>query len=455
MSKKLPRHLTTGGPGDKYIGGGKIDTTDWFALPELDQQIKDQEIWFCSAPFQMFFTNTLGEYYPCSWAADKPNAPTVNDMSIVEYFQHDEELNELRREMITPGSDLKTAKKVCKECLSQELKYGRSRRQASLKNQTNDQNIWHGIRKSVQAFKKVNHGVIKHRIFEVQVKAFGNQCNLDCYMCMPFDSTTRTKTLNHDALDEQYVFNDEAMLAAELMTRITIDIKDLVNQIAKLAPYIYNLKLIGGEPLVMKQYYQLLDAIVKSGHSENMNVKYQTNMSVLTYGKYKFTDYVDKFDLFEITVSLDSIGIANDYIRRRSSWDQIVENIKLLNTYDNVRINVNGAISFLSVLRFYELIEWFDQNNHLFGQINWSNIRYPKLLCANVLPDKIKEDLIPKYEGFPDIQNLLREGNGGLDYEDSLRYIDMMDWRYLGTKWEMNFLDVFPELKEYCKWKSN
>jgi sulfatase maturation enzyme AslB (radical SAM superfamily) len=40
------------------------------------------------------------------------------------------------------------------------------------------------------------------------------------------------------------------------------------------------LKLIGGEPLVMKQYYKLLDAMIETGYSKQMQVKFQTNMSV-------------------------------------------------------------------------------------------------------------------------------------------------------------------------------
>lgn len=447
----LPKHLTRGGPGDEYLGEGKVNTSTWFTtMPKLDRQIKDQEIWFCSAPFQMIYSNVVGELYPCSWATEDPyNAPNLNNTSMVDYFINDEKLNALRKEMITPGSDLKTAKSMCSNCMKQEKLYGRSRRQAALKNQTNDFDIWPGIRKAVSRFKKSGIGHIEDRIFEIQIKAFGNQCNLDCYMCMPYDSTQRITTLNHNALDNQTIYNDSSLLAGERSSSFKISFESLIDQIVEIAPYIYNLKLIGGEPLVMKQYYELLDAIVSSGHSKNMNVKYQTNLSVLTHGKYNFTDYIDKFGLFEVTASFDGIGVWNDYIRRRSNWDQIVSNVKELQQYENIRINVNGAISFLSVLRFYELIKWFDEHNQYFYQINWSNIRNPSKLCANVLPDKIKENLIPKYEGFPDIQNVLKESNYGLNYKDTISYLLMTDWRYKNTKWEMNLFDVFPELEEF------
>ena len=80
---------------------------------------------------------------------------------------------------------------------------------------------------------------------------------------------------------------------------------------------------------------------------------------MLEFEKVKVTKFIPEFELFEFTVSLDGIRKANNYIRRRSDWDNIVDNIKTVKNYPNVEINVNGTISFLSVLRFYELIDWF------------------------------------------------------------------------------------------------
>ena len=178
-------------------------------------------------------------------------------------------------------------------------------------------------------------------------------------------------------------------------------------------------------------------------------------MQTMNMDKMQVTDYIDKFGTFEFTVSLDSVGIYNNYIRRRSNWDEIVNNIKNVRQYPNVKININGAISFLSVLRFYELPEWYDNNINLFkgfgreSMINWSNIRSPAKLAANVLPKKLKEELIPKYEKWPDIQQVLREDNNSLDYKETINYLLTIDKRYKGTKWEYNLFDVFPELKEY------
>ena len=457
--------MTKGGPGDNYLGDGKVDTSAWFTDEDhLFNQVKNEKIWFCPAPFSLIYTNTDGQLLPCSWAQsadkwDKPLGPNMANVSAKNYYVRDRVLNDLRYEMLTPGSDLEMVEQVCSSCRKQEKNYGRSRRQASLKIISNNYDLWPRIEMVVQRFKlalmrldKREDALFSERLFEVQVKAFGNKCNLDCYMCIPFDSSVRTETMHGEHMEDQKVFSEGYMQKIGTVSSDRVD--EIIEQIVALAPYIYNLKLIGGEPLVMKPFYKLLEKIVETGESQHMYCKYQTNMSVIEFDRVKISKFIPDFERFEFTVSLDAYGKANDYIRRRSNWDEIVNNVRHVNEYPNVFVNINGAISFLSVLRFHELIAWFKDNQDLFDQINWSNIRGPEKLCANMLPAPIKEKLIPKYEGFPDIQQLLREepiqrDGKDLDINDTFEYCLMMDKRYKGTKWEMNLFDVFPELEEY------
>ena len=56
---KLPKHLTKGGPGDKYLGDGKVDTSQWFKKPGIDvgpleKQIQDQDIFFVAHLFNYY-----------------------------------------------------------------------------------------------------------------------------------------------------------------------------------------------------------------------------------------------------------------------------------------------------------------------------------------------------------------------------------------------------------------
>ena len=61
--------MTKGGPGDNYLGDGKVDTSAWFTDEDhLFNQVKNEKIWFCPAPFSLIYTNTDGQLLPCSWA---------------------------------------------------------------------------------------------------------------------------------------------------------------------------------------------------------------------------------------------------------------------------------------------------------------------------------------------------------------------------------------------------
>ena len=441
------KHMTKGGPGDAFLGEGKVDTSQWFDNTiNLEKQIKNEEIWFCGAPFGLMYTNTRGEINPCSWAQEQ-QGPNIRDVGLKDYFLKDKILNKLRKEMTTPGSNLEQVEFTCYNCRHQEKLYGRSRRQASMKIQSNDEVLWPRIRNSAEEFIKEGRVSLKDRIFEVQVKVFGNQCNLDCYMCIPYDSSVRLQTINSDGLKDQNVFSEYATQRIPMPTTDTID--DVIAQIADVAPYIYNLKLIGGEPLVMKKFYTLMEKIIETGHAKDIMLKYQTNMTTLTFENHKITKFIPHFHRFEFTVSLDGIEEENNYIRRRSNWKEIVRNMERVSFYPNVELNINGTISFLSVLRFHKLIDWANKNGDLLTQINWSNIRGPAKLCANVLPQKLKDKLIPLYNDFPDIQNVLMESNHGIEYQDTLDYLLMVDTKYKGTKWEMHLFDIYPELEEF------
>ena len=153
MSDQIAKHITKGGPGDRYLGGGKVDTSSWFnEFPLLEDQIRNQDIWFCSAPFQLLYTSTRGELLPCSWAKEG-HGPNIKNVKLADYFVHDKTLNKMRKEMTTPGSNLQSVDKYCKRCRSDEERYGRSRRTNCMKIHTNDPKFWDKIERQVTRYK--------------------------------------------------------------------------------------------------------------------------------------------------------------------------------------------------------------------------------------------------------------------------------------------------------------
>lgn len=185
-----------------------------------------------------------------------------------------------------------------------------------------------------------------------------------------------------------------------------LDTERVLDDIASVAQYTRSIKLIGGEPLVMKNHYKLLEKLVASGHSKGIAMIYKTNLSVFKMDQYNFMDYVDHFGEFVMKISIDSYGIYNDYIRKKSNWAQLLDNIQAMQERKNVRINVHSVVSSLSVLTFHKLQKFLKEVNI---DHTYYILEHPKILNVKNLPKEIKESLIPRYEGYPNIQRALKK----------------------------------------------
>jgi len=202
----------------------------------------------------------------------------------------------------------------------------------------------------------------------------------------------------------------------------------------------------------MKQYYTLLDKLISCGESKNIMIKYQTNLTKLNNGKHNFLNYIPHFKEVTVVVSIDGIGIYNDYIRRRSKFSEIETNIEKVLQFDNVCVDINGTLSVPGVLRYHEVLEYFEKHPKL-NSINWWMIKDPKQLRINNLPWPLKQKIIPYYEKYPaaiDIVNALKlPPENDANFNEVCNYLLLTDESYRGTKWEMHLFDVFPELEEF------
>ena len=175
-------------------------------------------------------------------------------------------------------------------------------------------------------------------------------------------------------------------------------------------------------------------------------IKYQTNFTETKAGNHNIFNYIPHFKLVSMVASVDGIGPVIEYMRRRTDWNKVIQNTEICRKYDNVVVDFNGLVSFLSVMRFYEVIDYCLERPELVDQINWSMLENPVHLRVNNLPEKIKQNLIPKYEKWPDIQAALRKpADEGISIQDTLQYLLKQDKFYEGTKWESHLFQVFPK----------
>jgi sulfatase maturation enzyme AslB (radical SAM superfamily) len=256
-------------------------------------------------------------------------------------------------------------------------------------------------------------------------------------MCHPQNSTTRQSSNRKVDFNKYITFGGSNKELTKLSSNNTID------EIKKLAPYIYVFLIQGGEPLVMKKQFEFLDYLVEHGHSKHITIEMNTNLTILGTTSNNILDYAGKFKHIDVSISLEGVGKYNDYIRRRSDWDTIESNLLKLRKV-TTKIGVFSTVSLLSVLHFDELILWCNQED--LDQTMFV-IDNPNELHPRHLPQPIKDKLIYKYEslgGYNIITSALKLDRDPVKFRKAIEYIKATDVQY-----QTDIYDLYPELKEY------
>lgn len=420
---------------------------------KFEQQLKDKKLWFCPLPFTHIFSSLSGRYAPCYDSRQKYFSASgsligqgnkgiglyVQNVTPEEWYKSGF-MQRLRKEMLSENPDKKWLEIICEGCTKQEKKYGRSDRMKYVEQVlagTFDSKVPELLR-TIQKFKEDGKIGLDERILDIKMKIFGNECNLDCYMCTPRSANTRTLSLKRigKVYDPDLDPKD-----GERMDMVKLDSEMNLDSIVAVAKYTRSIKLIGGEPLVMKNHYKLLDKLVLTGYSKGIDLIYKTNLSVFDMEGYNFRSYFNFFKEFIMKVSIDSYGKYNDYIRKKSDWPALINNLMVMKARKNSKVNVHSVISFLSVLQNYKLIDYLKEKEipHTFYIIE-----YPKILQVKNLPKEIKEELIPKYKDFPNIVRALEKEQDVDQFIKTIEYCQALDKLH-----NHNLFDLHPELKPY------
>ena len=411
----------------------------------FEQKLKDEKIWWCPLPWTHIFSSLSGRYAPC-YDALGFTGHHMKNTTIREWYTSDYQ-NKLREEMLKEDYDGKFFDYHCTGCRKHEKLYGRSDRQKYVEQVlagTFDNKVPQLLR-AVHKFQEEGKIDLNERILDIKMKMFGNACNLDCYMCHPRSANTRTVSLNKVLKNTGKVFDpDLDPKDGARMNTMKHDEERYLDDVASVAKYTRSIKLIGGEPLVMKNHYKLLDKLVLSGYSKGISLIYKTNLSVFKMEGYNFQDYFHFFKEFIMKISIDSYGKYNDYIRKRSDWPELINNMMVMKERKNSRVNVHSVVSFLSVIHIWKLQEYLKE---LDIPHTYYIIQQPEILQVKNLPYEIKQRLIPKYKDYPNIIKSLEEKQDKTQFIKTIEYCQALDRNHNNYK----LFELYPELEKYYK----
>ena len=208
-----------------------------------------------------------------------------------------------------------------------------------------------------------------------------NLCNFSCVICSPESSNQLGKEVTKNPVLLNYFSPDSGLQ----------EITDANWQhILSLLPGIKQIHLTGGEPMLIKHYYQLLDYLIDNNYSQQIFLTITTNGSVLNP---TLLSRFNQFSKTKITISIDGAGKKAEYQRYGTDWESVKRNCITFATTPGIDLVINTAISAYTVLGFSELadfvVELYNSNN----SIQWMGslvFGHPEIHCT-MLDDKLRE----------------------------------------------------------------
>ncbi len=281
-----------------------------------------------------------------------------------------------------------------------------------------------------------------------------NICNFKCRMCSEyFSSAIQQETIE--------LYGDNATTGHEPNQLIRLSIKEKNTLFSKIKPYITaDIKKIyfaGGEPLITNEHYKILDHLLEIGNT-NLEISYNTNLSMLKYKSYDVLDYWRKFQKIKVGASIDASGPVAEYVRHGTVWDGILTNINDIRTHAaNVHLMITSTVSFLTIENLISLQTlWINDSMFTKNDFRCNVLVAPAYLSPAALPQHHKQrltNMIKKHIDWLGQCTLADQWQDILQFMNNNDYTHTLnDFRHrtlvLDSHRGESFMDVFPEFSD-------
>ena len=232
---------------------------------------------------------------------------------------------------------------------------------------------------------------------------FGNLCNLSCKMCsQQFSHSIGKELLKMGEQDPDFLkwIKKESGVINNWTGELDIVYDWFKNEKIKksifsfVSDHVEYLNIIGGEPTVIKEFYELLEYCYDQKTLANKTVLIHSNM---TNTNPKLTKWLGEMKKWTIAASIDGIDQRNRYIRYPADWSSIVKNLEfyknIIKSHGNGSIAFGPAIQLLNIDQLVDLCEFF-QNTHMeYGIGFYSHVKYPIICDYDILPVEYKKEI--------------------------------------------------------------
>ena len=354
----------------------------------------------CILPWIHLFIKQNSQVYPCCFGSEAQSFGDVNDSDVMA-IANDEPMKAIRRNMLAGEPS-----EHCSRCYDAEAAGFTSLRQHK------NSEFAHYLAKTRATNPDGGLDDFSMKYLDIR---FSNICNFKCRFCGHASSS-----LWYDDYKMLFPgFDRPRILKAGRPG------DDLWRQIEPALGEVESLYFAGGEPLIMKEHYMILERLIQLGRTQ-VRLCYNTNMSVLGYKDKDIIDLWKQFDHVQLGISVDGIGKRAEYIRKGTVWPAFLENIETVrNACPHVTIRGNLTITVFNVMTFADIFRYLDAANLFDGKpldINFLND--PPFYSVQILPPAMKAKAASSIGGL--VRDLEAAGRGG-EADDARAIVNFMN----------------------------
>ena len=365
---------------------------------------------FCNKPFDHNYVHPNGKIRLC--CATLQDLPTDNNYNLFDANKHSVEdywnsnrMKEIRRKMIA-GEKIRD----CAKCYEQEEKGTESLRSIL----------------GMKGFIKdtLPDGTYQKTATSMQVQ-MGNICNLKCKMCSQMYSHMHgmeTRDIGMEDPEWLHWVKEQGANVNNWTNELGVKQEWYKNDNLKtkmfqhISKNITQLVVIGGEPTLIPEFYELFEYCDQQG---TLGDKYVTIVTNLTNTNPRLTKWLPKLRKWAIWASVDGVGERTEYIRYPSRWEKILESLEFYRNImgDNGNITLSPAIQLLNIDQLDDIIKWWldwcgGELNHRYGFTWLAVVWYPLICNPNMAPRDWRlnvADKLSKYKFDQFYENIIHE----------------------------------------------
>ena len=398
---------------------------------------------FCMLPWMHMHAFPDGRAYPCCLSEYWHPVGDLRKNTMAEVWNQDA-YKTMRTNMLNEREC-----KECTKCYEQE-----DNGFFSMRNDSN-RNYGHHIKEVEQTLNDGTNPEFKIRYWDVR---FSNLCNFRCRSCGPIFSSNWFN-------DHVKLYNRVPDVLNRPMDRVeytTGNEDGMLEQMEEHIPHLEQVYFAGGEPMIMKEHYYLLEKLIDAGKTD-VRIQYNTNFSELRFKDKHVFEYWRHFTNISVGASLDAMGPQAELIRKGTNWAQTVDNRRrMMAEVPHVDFYISATVSSMNVLHVLDFHKsWVEQGLIKAKDFNVNICQSPDWYRTDIFPEEFKQRvLVPAYEkhiAWLDPQDDLRRATNG--FQSALKFITAQDnsqyWpRFVeetakldGVRGE-DFWSIFPEFGE-------